>query len=50
MPQLQQYHELRTEQPDQWDFSEGQLDALGYAMIQHGKADAAVAIFELNSE
>ena len=47
---IAKYHQLRTEEPDAWDFSEGQLNALGYAMIQHGKAEAAIAIFQLNCE
>jgi tetratricopeptide (TPR) repeat protein len=44
------YQRLRSEQSDAWDFSEGQLDALGRAMIQHGKVREAVAIFQLNCE
>ncbi len=43
-----EYHRLRSTEPDAWDFSEGQLDALGDALIRHGKALEAVAIFELN--
>ena len=33
-----------------WDFSEPQLNGLGYALMQHDKLDAAVAILELNVE
>jgi imidazolonepropionase-like amidohydrolase len=45
-----EYHRLRAEEPDAWDFSEGQLKALGDAMFQHGKKAEATAIFELNCE
>jgi tetratricopeptide (TPR) repeat protein len=47
---IAEYHRLRTEESDDWDFSEGQLDALGRALIQHGKTAEAVAIFRLNCE
>jgi hypothetical protein len=47
---VDKYHRLLESEPDEWDFSEGQLNALGDAMIQHGKAEAAVAIFGLNCE
>jgi imidazolonepropionase-like amidohydrolase len=47
---IAEYQRLKAEEPDAWDFSEGQLDALGRAMSQHGKKAEAVAIFELNCE
>jgi imidazolonepropionase-like amidohydrolase len=45
-----EYHRLRAEEPNSWDFSEGQLNALGYAMMQHGKLVEATGIFQLNCE
>jgi imidazolonepropionase-like amidohydrolase len=47
---IAEYRRLRTEEPDAWDFSEGQLNALGEAMFKHGKKAEATAIFELNIE
>jgi imidazolonepropionase-like amidohydrolase len=47
---LQEYHRLKREQPEAYDFSEAQLNALGYALIQHGKLDEAIRIFQLNAE
>lgn len=47
---IAKYHRLRNEESDLWDFSEGQLHALGHAMMQHGKTGEAVAIFELNCQ
>ena len=45
-----EYHRLKREQPADYDFSEPQLNALGYAMIQHGKTAEAIGIFKLNVE
>lgn len=45
-----EYQRLRTEEPDSWDFSEGQLDALGDALIKHGKLTEAIGILRLNCE
>jgi hypothetical protein len=47
---IAEYGRLRAEEPDAWDFSEGQLEALGDALIRHGKVAEAVAILNLNSE
>lgn len=47
---IAEYHRLREEEPDEWDFSEPQLNALGYAMMQHGKLVEATGIFQLNCE
>lgn len=44
------YRRLRTEEPDAWDFSEPQLNALGYQLLHHDRVDLAIAIFELNVE
>jgi tetratricopeptide (TPR) repeat protein len=47
---IAEYHRLRTEEPEGWDFSEQQLNGLGYAMMQHGKLAEATTIFRLNCE
>ena len=47
---IAEYHRLRSEESDAWDFSEGQLNALGYAVMNHGKTAEALAIFKLNCE
>jgi imidazolonepropionase-like amidohydrolase len=45
---IAEYHRLRAEKPDGYDFGEGQLDALGDALMQHGKKADAIAIYQLN--
>ncbi len=45
---IAEYHRLRAEKPDGYDFGEGQLDALGDALMQHGKQAEAIAIYQLN--
>lgn len=45
---IAEYHRLRAEKPDRYDFGEGQLDALGDALMKHGKQAEAIAIYELN--
>ncbi len=45
---VEQYHRMRTEEPDSWDFSEGQLEALANALIPHGMVSEAIGIFQLN--
>jgi imidazolonepropionase-like amidohydrolase len=47
---IAEYHELRAEKSDRYDFGEGQLDALGNALMQHGKRLEALAIYRLNCE
>ncbi len=47
---IEQYHRLRREQPNDYDFTEPQLNALGYALLQHGRVEDAIAVFELNAE
>jgi hypothetical protein len=45
---IAEYHRIRAEDPDRYDFGEGQLDALGDALMKHGKQAEAIAIYELN--
>lgn len=47
---IAEYHRLRKEESDEYDFGEGQLDALGDALMQHGKRAEAIAIYQLNAE
>ncbi len=47
---IAEYRRLRHEEPDAYDYSEDQLNGLGYALIQHGQLESAIAIFELNVE
>jgi CubicO group peptidase (beta-lactamase class C family) len=44
------YMTLKKEQADELDFSEGQLNNLGYYYMEKGKLEEAVAIFKLNIE
>lgn len=45
-----EYRRLLKEEPEAWDFSEPQLNALGYAALGHGNTEAALAAFRLNAE
>ncbi len=47
---IAEYRRLRAEEPEGYDFSEPQLNALGYALLQHQRYDDAIAIFLLNVE
>jgi tetratricopeptide (TPR) repeat protein len=44
------YHELKASHPDQYDFSEDQLNNLGYSFLNSGKVREALAVFNLNIE
>jgi hypothetical protein len=44
------YHELKQNRPDDYDFSEYQLNNLGYGFLAGGKLDEALAVFKLNIE
>jgi len=45
-----QYHRLKREPPDAYNFSESELNRLGYQLLNHGKAQEAIVIFKLNAE
>ena len=47
---LAEYHRLAADEPAKWDFSEPQLNTLGYALIKHEKLEWAIAVFKLNTE
>ena len=44
------YRKIRTSQPDEYDFSEKQLNRLGYELLQEHKLSEAIEIFKLNIE
>jgi imidazolonepropionase-like amidohydrolase len=47
---IQQYHELKSTQPDASGFSEGQLDELGDELMESGKTKDAIQVLKLNAE
>jgi tetratricopeptide (TPR) repeat protein len=47
---VKRYHELKQQSPDRYDFSEAEVNLLGYHLLQHGRAEAAVQILSLNAE
>ncbi|HSG82037.1 MAG TPA: tetratricopeptide repeat protein, partial [Gemmatimonadota bacterium] len=47
---IEEYHRLRREQPNDYDFTEPHLNALGRALLQHNRVEYAIAVFELNAE
>jgi tetratricopeptide (TPR) repeat protein len=44
------YNTLKKENQDDYDFSEQQLNFLGYRLLQGGRIDEAIEIFKLNVE
>jgi CubicO group peptidase (beta-lactamase class C family) len=47
---IAQYQDLKAKQSNVYDFSEGELNRLGYQLLQGGKRDEAIQIFKLNVE
>lgn len=47
---VRRYHELKRLTPQRYDFSEAEVNLLGYHLLQQGRAAAAVQIFGLNTE
>jgi tetratricopeptide (TPR) repeat protein len=47
---VKQYHELKSTQSGSYDFSEGELNTLGYELIAAKKFKEAILIFQLNVE
>jgi tetratricopeptide (TPR) repeat protein len=47
---IQQYHELKATQSDAYDFSEPQLNFLGYQLLGLKRTKDAIAILKLNAE
>lgn len=47
---IDNYRELKKESPGLFDFSENQLNVLGYTLLNDNRIDEAIKIFELNME
>lgn len=47
---IRQYREVRARSPATFDFSEPELNTLGYALLRGGRVQDAVAVFALNVE
>jgi len=45
---VNEYNRLKSSSPDDYDFSEGQLNMLGYQLLMRQRIDDAVEIFKLN--
>ncbi len=45
-----EYHRLKKEEPDAYNFKESQLNMLGYQLMQVGRTADAIEIFKLNAE
>ncbi len=47
---VNRYRRLHAEEQETYDFSEQSMNGLGYALLEQGKTEAAVAMFTLNTE
>ncbi len=47
---VQQYHDLKATQPSTYNFDEGELNSLGYELLNAKKVNEAIRIFQLNVE
>ena len=47
---IKQYRELKATQQDAYDFSEGQLNGLGYQLLQMKRVKDSIEILKLNVE
>ena len=47
---VRRYRVLRAEQPEGWQFAEGELNTLGYQLLQRNMVPEAIAVFQLNVE
>jgi tetratricopeptide (TPR) repeat protein len=47
---VRQYHDLKLNQPEAYDFRERELNELGYKLIADKKFKEAIAVFQLNVE
>jgi CubicO group peptidase (beta-lactamase class C family) len=47
---IEEYRRLKAEQPDDYEFGEQDLNAMGYALLGNKKVDAAIRVFQLNVE
>jgi CubicO group peptidase (beta-lactamase class C family) len=47
---LERVRELKTKSPDAYDFSEPEINRLGYTLLQRGRIPDAVDVFRFNAE
>jgi CubicO group peptidase (beta-lactamase class C family) len=47
---IAQYHRLKAEQPEAYDFAEDELNSLGYRLMRTGRIKESIAIFRLNAQ
>ena len=47
---INQYHKLKKSQPENYNFTVGQLNSLGYQLLGLKKTKEAIAIFKLNTQ
>jgi glyoxylase-like metal-dependent hydrolase (beta-lactamase superfamily II) len=47
---MEQYRMLRREQPEAYEFGEGELNNLGYQLLSRSMVEEAVGVFKLNVE
>jgi glyoxylase-like metal-dependent hydrolase (beta-lactamase superfamily II) len=47
---INQYHELKKNQPDSFDFTENQLNMLGYQLLWRNMNEAAIEMHKLNTQ
>jgi CubicO group peptidase (beta-lactamase class C family) len=47
---IAQYHDAKANKAQDHDLSEGEINQLGYSLLQSGRTDDAIAIFKLNVE
>jgi len=47
---VRRYHELKRQAPERYDFSEAEVNQLGYHLLQHSRPADAVKILQLNAE
>jgi tetratricopeptide (TPR) repeat protein len=47
---IYKYHELKKNNPNDYNFKESQLNGFGYQLLQVGKTDQAIAVLKLNVE
>lgn len=47
---INKYHELKKNNPNDYNFKESQLNGFGYQLLQVGKVDQAIVVLKLNAE
>jgi cyclase len=47
---LATYRRLKADEPESWSFAENELNTLGYQLLQRGRLEEAIVIFDLNAE